>query len=381
MASPTLALRRPTQWSATQTGIAAVTLIAVMAFGCWQIIGALRNPEPMQLPSTVTDFREGRTTQGLEKKLDHRLPAREALIAFANSVRYMLTRGGGDQVRVGRDGWLFLTDELRFDGFGQEPLQARAAMLGAASKALSKEGVTLVVALVPDKARVYGDRLSGGAYPAYQQPRYADGLRALRGQGVVVADLLPPLVAARQRQDVFYRTDTHWNQAGAQVSADAIAQAVRGTGASWQPVAFTTTASGEPQERAGDLIRLMGLADVPNAFRPQPDTEAPATTRQTSPDSGGGGLFGDAAVPVVLVGTSYSMRANFHGYLQQALSAKVLNTAKDGGGFLQAATAYLSDDAFRTSKPKVIVWELPERFLLNKLEAEQGWLEKVGLAR
>jgi alginate O-acetyltransferase complex protein AlgJ len=84
-------------------------------------------------------------------------------------------------------------------------------------------------------------------------------------------------------------------------------------------------------------------------------------------------------VPVVLTGTSYSLRANFHGFLQQELAAKVLNTAKDGGGFLQAATEYLKDESFRSSKPKVLIWELPERFLGMKLDDEAKWLQTVGL--
>jgi hypothetical protein len=58
----------------------------------------------------------------------------------------------------------------------------------------------------------------------------------------------------------------------------------------------------------------------------------------------------------------------------------VLNAAKDGGGFLQAATLYLKDEAFRSNKPTVLVWELPERFLWRKLDDEAGWLESVKLS-
>jgi alginate O-acetyltransferase complex protein AlgJ len=84
-------------------------------------------------------------------------------------------------------------------------------------------------------------------------------------------------------------------------------------------------------------------------------------------------------VPVVLTGTSYSLRANFAGFLQQALTAKVLNAAKDGGGFLLATTQYLKDDAFRSAKPKLLLWELPERFLYSPLVEEPQWLKNVGL--
>lgn len=359
---------------------AALAFIAVMLVGAWQITAAALNSDGLEFPRTLLDFREGRTTQELEKQLDKHLPVRSSLIAGANTLRYLITGGGGDQVRTGRDQWLFLTEELRYDAGGAANLQARADMLGTAALRLNEQGVKLVVALVPDKARIYETKLASGQYPAYNQSRYQDALAALRERKVTTVDLLQPLTQAAAKSEVFYRTDTHWNQVGAEVVARAVASQVQQLGISLDTTTFKTTSEGSPVERVGDLIRLMGLQDMPNALRPMPDQEAAASTSQTSTESAGGGLFGDvAAVPVVMTGTSYSMRGNFHGYMQQALSSKVLNTAKDGGGFLQAATAYLNDEAFRSSKPKVLIWEVPERFLMTKLEAEPTWLEKVKL--
>lgn len=358
---------------------AALAFIAVMLVGAWQITAAALNPDGLEFPRTWLDFREGRTTQELEKQLDKKLPTRTALIAGANTLRYLITGGGGEQVRVGRDQWLFLTDELRFDAGGMANLQARADMLGAAAQRLNEQGVKLVIALVPDKARIYETKLASGQYPAYNQSRYQDALGALRQRKVITVDLLQPLTQAAAQSEVFYRTDTHWNQIGAEVVARAVASQVEQLGLGLEKTTFKTTSEASPVERVGDLVRLMGLQDMPNAVRPMPDQEAAASTSQTSAEIAGGGLFGDAVVPVVMTGTSYSMRGNFHGYMQQALSSKVLNTAKDGGGFLQAATAYLTDEAFRTAKPKVLIWEVPERFLMTKLEGEPTWLEKVKL--
>jgi len=360
---------------------AALAFIAVMLVGAWQITAAALNSDGLEFPRTLLDFREGRTTQELEKQLDKHLPVRSSLIAGANTLRYLITGGGGDQVRTGRDQWLFLTEELRYDAGGAANLRARADMLGTAALRLNEQGVKLVVALVPDKARIYETKLASGQYPAYNQSRYQDALAALRERKVTTVDLLQPLTQAAAKSEVFYRTDTHWNQVGAEVVARAVASQVQQLGISLDTTTFKTTSEGSPVERVGDLIRLMGLQDMPNALRPMPDQEAAASTSQISTESAGGGLFGDvAAVPVVMTGTSYSMRGNFHGYMQQALSSKVLNTAKDGGGFLQAATAYLTDEAFRSAKPKILIWEVPERFLMTKLEDESKWLAKVKLS-
>lgn len=359
-------------------GLAALTLVGVMCAGAWQVITAAQHPEALQLPRTLLDFREGRTTGALEKQLDQKLPARTALIAMANTVRYTLTGGAGEQVRTGRDGWIFLTDELRFDADGPTHLNARAALLGAAGQSLDLQGVKLVVALVPDKARVYASKLANGRYPESHHSRYQDALAAFKVHNVAVVDLLAPLTLGAAQGDVYYRSDTHWNQRGAQIAANAVMQIVRPLGVALDSTTFRTTNTSEPVKRTGDLIRLMGLDLTPVALRPADDIETPVTTLQHSMDSPTG-LFGDAIVPVALTGTSYSLRGNFHGFLQQALSAKVLNTAKDGGGFLQAASAYLRDDSFRASKPKILIWELPERFLYTKLDDEATWLSHVGL--
>jgi alginate O-acetyltransferase complex protein AlgJ len=360
--------------------VAAVTFVCVMLAGLWQIVAVAKHPEQLDFPKTWLDFREGRTTGKLEKQLDQRLPARTTLIATANTLRYLLTRGGGEQVRVGKDGWLFLTDELRFDAGGKVHLDALAKLFAGAAQGLDRQGVKLVVALVPDKSRLYSSKLTSGHYPGYNVSRYDDALAALHEQKVTVVDLLTPLAAAASQEQVYYSSDTHWNQAGAKISADAVALGVRKLGIELEKTTFSTAETGEKIPRPGDLIRLMGLGDTPNALRPPSDSEIPMMTKQTSVEVASG-LFGDAAVPVTLTGTSYSLRGNFHGFLEQALSAKVLNTAKDGGGLLQAATAYLRDDAFKSAKPKVMVWEVPERFLYTKLDDEPKWLESVGFAQ
>lgn len=358
---------------------AAVTLVTVMVAGAWQMVAAAHHPDGLVFPRTWTDFLEGRSTGQLEKQLERKLPVRGALIAAANGTRYFLTGAAGEQVHGGRDGWLFLAEALRYDAAGAANLAARASLLAGAAQTLERQGVYLLVAVVPDKARIYGGQLAGGAYPAYLETRYADALSAMRARGVHVVDLLTPLMHGARGEPIFYRSDTHWNQRGAQLAAEAIAQAARHVQLRLARTTFTSSA-GQPVVRVGDLIGLMGVADLPAALRPPFDIEAPVTTRQTSVDAPAG-LFGDVVVPVVLTGTSYSLRGNFHGFLQQALSAKVLNTAKDGGGFLQAPEAYFKDEAFASAKPALLIWEVPEPMLLAPLDKEAGWLARLGLAR
>jgi alginate O-acetyltransferase complex protein AlgJ len=379
----------PTEPISTHTKVCGAVFVTLMFFGSYQIISAVLNPAGLEFQRDMKSFREGAMTQAIDKQLDLKLPFRSTSIAFANTLRYQLFGGGGDQVRTGKNDWLFLAEELKYEGprvhsptllNPEAALIARVDLMAGLSKRLAAQGVKLVIALVPDKARLYSQHLIQGNYPAYNQSRYQATLESLKASNVTTANLLSVMQPVAKQSDIYYRTDTHWNQIGALLAAKEIATVIKGLKLDVKNTTFTTQAKAVAEERSGDLIRLMGLEFVPNAFRPKLDLETPEITTENSSsptDKASPGLFGDAGVPVVLTGTSYSLRANFHGRLQEQLQAKVLNTAKDGGGFLQAISAYLKDDAFSSSKPQVLVWEVPERMLQSPLGDETGWLDRV----
>lgn len=358
--------------------VLTLCFVAVMTLGLAEMTTTLTRYRELEIPTGWGNFRTGALTTTLEKQLDLKLPHRENLIALANGLRYLLLRGSADAVRVGRHGWLFLSEEIQYDPQGNANLLARADLMRSVARHLQQQGIAMVVAVVPDKARLYAHELAAGVYPAYNAQRYADVLQALRQRQVQTVDLLNPLLAASQNAEVYYRGDTHWNQIGALVAAQEIAAATR-TLALQPSTRFETSPSGPLAARTGDLVRLMGLAGLPACLRPGDDMEAPLTTqaiKSTAP--GPASLFGDAGIPVTLLGTSYSQRANFSGALQQTLSAQVLNMAQDGGGFLQAARRYFADDAYRTAPAKLIVWEVPERFFTLPLAQEAEWLRTQG---
>jgi alginate O-acetyltransferase complex protein AlgJ len=345
-----------------------------MLAGLWQAAVALRAPAVQAVSLSSADVREGRSSAAFARALDASLPNRSGLIATANALRYGALGGAGEQVRAGTDGWLYLAEELRFDAEGPAHLNQRVRWLGEASLALQRQGVSLVVLLVPDKVRVHPEHLRQGL-PGWEQARYGNARAALRGAGVETIDLMAPFAAARAKssQPLYYRTDTHWNTAGAEAAAQAIAALLAPRLAAVQRTGFDTRRPELGTRRAGDLLKLMGLADwpqLPAALRPPDDLEREASTRpMAAPLSSG--LFDNPVPPVVLTGTSYSLRANFHGFLQQALQTEVLNTARDGAGFVDAAAAYFADEAFATAKPAVLIWELPERFLTLPLSGKE----------
>ena len=120
----------------------------------------------------------------------------------------------------------------------------------------------------------------------------------------------------------------------------------------------------------------MSLDRVPDALRPAPDRQY--LERTEAAGEAAGLLDETPPAEVVLLGSSYSVNANFHGRLQQALASTVASHARAGGGFAGAAREYFAGAAWREARPKLLVWEIPERVVGQPIGAEEreflaGW--------
>ena len=347
-------------------------MIAVLAIGFGLGVATLASPGPhRRLVEALTfhAFLGGQTAGAVNNAMAHDLPIGGELSALGGILRWRLFDSGGPQVMVGCNDWLFLTEELRPWPSAQAAMQARADALHTIAAALTAKGIALQVVLVPDKRRVEAEGSCGVPYSAQSQARYAAFLGMLGGLQVV--DLLQTFTGIRT--PVYYRTDTHWNQDGAAIAAAATAAATDAPIGRERP--FHTDYAPEAK-RAGDLLRLMSLDHVPDLalkLRPLPDIEGAATTTETNPPADTGSLLDDAPVPeVVLLGSSYSVNANFHGALEQALSAPVGQFAQAGGAFWGSAHDYFRSPAFHETPPKLVIWEIPERVVNQPIAAEEA---------
>jgi len=118
-----------------------------------------------------------------------------------------------------------------------------------------------------------------------------------------------------------------------------------------------------PRDFEGDLV---AFADT-GFWRPWvgPVFEQIETFETRSLDAGDLGLFDEVDTPVALVGTSFSAREDFHfvGFLKSALGADVVSFAMEGHGPFVPMGRFLNGDALASAPPKLVIWEIPERYL------------------
>lgn len=339
----------------------ASCVVALLAAGLvlagWSLMRLVRDDPAFDLTS-LAGWRDGSVLRRVDRAID--VPYAPAMRRWQAALRYRLLGDLGPQVREGCPGWLFFADGLRpaAAAASVEPidaaLNARVAALHRYAEALRHDGIALVVVTVPDKARVETAALCGLRQDPRMTARFDGWGKALAAAGVAHADLLQVLRAVHP---AFYRTDVHWNAAGAQAAADAIGAQVLPLLGRRSDVRFTTERARAATPRVGDLLKLAGLGDVPNGWRPAPDLEVAETIRaQTS-----GGLLDDGPPPeVLLAGSSFSRRSGFAERLGAALGREVWNASLDDGQFDRALAAQWMQRASWPKSLRVVVWEMSE---------------------
>lgn len=290
-------------------------------------------------------------------------PASDFGTALWTAIEFRLFGQGRPGLVIGRDGWLFSDEEFRAWPQAEQQLAQRLALIEEVDQRLWVQGVDLILAPLPAKARVYPDKLADRQPALSQRLLYERLLTEMRRRHVTHVDLYGALLACSHDQPSFLRTDTHWTPQGAQCAARMIAAHAQRPE---HPALFQTEQQA-PQAHQGDLLKYLPMAPWFADWMPAPDHYVPLLTRTPDP---GGGLFGDAPLPeTVLIGTSYSEdpRWNFEGALSQALGEPVLNLAERGVGPYLPMLRWLQQleqGQAASGVPKQVIWELPERYLL-----------------
>jgi alginate O-acetyltransferase complex protein AlgJ len=322
---------------------------------------------------------DGEATRQFSGQLNDHFLLSKPFAKIERAVTWTIAGDTGAAVRTGCPDWLFLSDELTPYAHAGDNAAARADIVTKVADNLQKQGIKLLVAVVPDKTRIEQSHLCSLHRPVAFAPRLNSWVNKLQDKKVEVVDLSTPLAALSEER--YYRSDSHWNERGANAAAKTLADRLLALNLvevpkkAPDPGAVVSTIS----PRSGDLIRVSNLEGLPAWLRPA--TELTQVSKVAAVVVASDDLFGDAGLPTVaIVGTSFSRAANFVPFFSHHLCKPVANLAKDGGDFDGAAYAYINSAEFKKEPPKVLVWEIPERMLEKTLTAsEKKWLGELGL--
>jgi alginate O-acetyltransferase complex protein AlgJ len=136
---------------------------------------------------------------------------------------------------IGKDGWLFYRPDgdlnlVAFRGispFSRDQLDAWQQLLERRNAILAARKIPFLVVIVPDKQTIYSEFLPDAAAILVHRSRLDEVIDRLHrtDSTVHLLDLRPALFAAKDSAQVYYKTDSHWNDLGAYAAYRAIVDA------------------------------------------------------------------------------------------------------------------------------------------------------------
>lgn len=194
---------------------------------------------------------------------------RSTLVRWYGETRlFLLDVSPSSTVVKGRDGFFFYADDKAIEDYvSEDPLTPDALAnwreaLVRARRWLQARGIGYVFLIAPDKHVIYAEEMPPTIVRIGAMTRTDQFYGSLQDLGFLV-DLRPALFAAKARERVFQKTDTHWNDRGAFVAYTAIVDAARvqvpAIPPPWTRSDFTAVAR---DVEAKDLAGMMGLKRV-----------------------------------------------------------------------------------------------------------------------
>lgn len=171
-----------------------------------------------------------------ESYLNDTLPFRDMLIQLNSRINYFgFQKATNTNVIVGKEGWLFYNAEKDGDPlawyrginlFTQEELETIAERLTDTQRYLEERNVEFVLMIAPNKERVYAEMMPdyyGKPAERYSALQLVEYLRENTDIRIVYPyDKLMETKEKLPEIQLYHKTDTHWNYAGAYVGAAAL---------------------------------------------------------------------------------------------------------------------------------------------------------------
>jgi alginate O-acetyltransferase complex protein AlgJ len=286
---------------------------------------------------------------------------KDSLIEMAVLLKLKLGDRIFPQVLLEKDGWMAHITEKEPDYFQNlKPLKNKnqiAKEITALDDYLKSQGITLLVVAAPSKASIYPEKMPDEIKPMPVESKLDELIFYMEdNHQPAILDLRPALKAARQEQDVYYKTNTHWNGYGAFVAYTEIINALTEEYPELQPYKTGDLNLVTTDPEVQDLAAIM-----PANFITEPGfffaPKTPFVQTLTSENYLGYHQFSstpDATLPTLLM---------FHDsfgeyYLNDYLS---MNFAKSHFVYNNAIRKYLTPEALQQIKPNIVIIEILER--------------------
>ena len=373
--------------------ISAVFLTALFLILCglWPVSACLLQggtPEDTGENRTLAAYPElknlrdlERFPAGFEAWLNDHMPAKTALVESQSALELgLFGEMAQDKVVFGTSRpWLFNRSEdgqpletyKRTNLFSEEELDRISQNLSEMQQDFSDAGIRMVLMISPDKEQIYGDDYMPSSVAVLENEGRTEQLIGALGKTCPSLPVVYPaelLRKGREKEEVYYASDTHWNRIGACIACGALVDTLaEDTGSTWSGAeAFRERYHfSEKEKKAGDLQKLVRLGEEFDSTEYEAQEARTAEVSDVSEDVRGEVIRERSTNPeglplhVYLSGDSF--RWNLTGFLQDSVSKSTITSRY-----------YLDLEDVVSQEPDVFVYMIAERYL-HELDRIPGY--------
>ena len=373
--------------------ISAVFLTALFLILCglWPVSACLLQggtPEDTGENRTLAAYPElknlrdlERFPAGFEAWLNDHMPAKTALVGSQSALELgLFGEMAQDKVVFGTSRpWLFNRSEdgqpletyKRTNLFSEEELDRISQNLSEMQQDFSDAGIRMVLMISPDKEQIYGDDYMPSSVAVLENEGRTEQLIGALGKTCPSLPVVYPaelLRKGREKEEVYYASDTHWNRIGACIACGALVDTLaEDTGSTWPGAeAFRERYHfSEKEKKAGDLQKLVRLGEEFDSTEYEAQEARTAEVSDVSEDVRGEVIRerssnpGDLPLNVYLSGDSF--RWNLTRFLQDGVNKSTVTSRY-----------YLDLEDVVAQEPDVFVYMIAERYL-HELDRIPGY--------
>lgn len=318
---------------------------------------------------------------GFEAWLNDHMPAKTALVESQSALELgLFGEMAQDKVVFGtKRPWLFNRSEdgqpletyKRTNRFSEEELDRISQNLSEMQQDFSDAGIRMVLMISPDKEQIYGEDYMPSSVAVLENEGRTEQLISALGRMCPSLPVVYPaelLRKGREKEEVYYASDTHWNRIGACIACGALVDTLaEDTGSTWPGAeAFRERYHfSEKEKKTGDLQKLVRLGEEFDSTEYAAQEARMAEVSDVSEDARGEVIRERSTNPeglplhVYLSGDSF--RWNLTGFLQDSVGKSTVTSRY-----------YLDLEDVVSQEPDVFVYMIAERYL-HELDRIPGY--------
>ncbi len=300
---------------------------------------------------------------------------RKWMITSNNIIRYCLFKASSSKrVAVGADGWLYYTSAIKDfqtrHPYSRKTLDDIQRILEKRRDWLAARKIAYLFVVAPNKATIYPEYLPGYVKRLRPKSKLDQLMDHLKKKSTLqLVDLRSALNREKQANQVYYMTDTHWNDRGALVAYRQIMKTIREQFPSLHSLPDDKIRLDIQHDRTGDLAQILTLGGLETEDAPRITLAGGYCASQVPI---GRGAYREVIAkerkdhdgPKLLVfGDSFVVDTPLHDFLAEHFRRSV---------FIRRGTRdFFDEEMVKKEKPDIVIQEMVERFLMAPFQENQ----------